>query len=500
MKKIKSEKGQALILIALAVVGLVSFSALAIDGGRVLSDRRHAQNTADTSVLAAALAKINNEDYVKAAEDRATNNGYTTGVDNTEVIVVLCNDPSIPVDDKCQGIDAASPSNYIRVRIHSFVPTTFARVLGRTQVENTVEAIARVQGSTSGSLFGGAGIVALNKSGCGIEFVSSVVKVNGGGIFVNSGTLSGDGALCSNWAPQITTAGGCIDVVGKLGSNFTNGSQTITGPGFCTPKPAQVDPPDFSAMVPVPPAPPPCGANPGSSTVNTTTGIGTYGPGNYTDITVPYTSGTFASGTYCLSGKLTVTGGSHVTGGDVIFVFTNPDKGATIGGASTSNYTSLQIFTHNGSWVENGSTTLTVPGVFRFYATGTAGFDVAGGSVDTFNDGFLYLHGGVMDWEGSTTLNLKAPTSGPYKGVAIFSPISNTTTMTIHGGSAVNVTGSILHPGGAIHMNGSSNATGLNCQIIGDTVSTDGGSNLTINYNPDLNIGSPSSPTIELTK
>ena len=55
MKKINSQRGQALILIALAVVGLVGFTALTIDGGLVLSDRRNAQNTADTSVLAAAL-------------------------------------------------------------------------------------------------------------------------------------------------------------------------------------------------------------------------------------------------------------------------------------------------------------------------------------------------------------------------------------------------------------------------------------------------------------
>jgi hypothetical protein len=72
--------------------------------------------------------------------------------------------------------------------------------------------------------------------------------------------------------------------------------------------------------------------------------------------------------------------------------------------------------------------------------------------------------------------------------------------MTIMGGSAVNVTGTILHPGGTIHMNGSSSATGLKSQIIGNRITTDGGSNLTVNYDPNLNMGSPSSPTIELVK
>ena len=58
MMKNKHEKGQAIIIIAFAIVVLVGFAALAIDGGRVLSDRRHAQNAADTAAYAAALAKI----------------------------------------------------------------------------------------------------------------------------------------------------------------------------------------------------------------------------------------------------------------------------------------------------------------------------------------------------------------------------------------------------------------------------------------------------------
>ena len=49
------ERGQALILIVFAAVALFAFAALAIDGSRVFSDRRHAQNAADTAVLAAAL-------------------------------------------------------------------------------------------------------------------------------------------------------------------------------------------------------------------------------------------------------------------------------------------------------------------------------------------------------------------------------------------------------------------------------------------------------------
>jgi uncharacterized membrane protein len=56
MKRKSQEKGQALILVALAAIGLVGFAALAIDGSMKFSDQRHAQNAADSAALAAALA------------------------------------------------------------------------------------------------------------------------------------------------------------------------------------------------------------------------------------------------------------------------------------------------------------------------------------------------------------------------------------------------------------------------------------------------------------
>jgi uncharacterized membrane protein len=65
-----TEKGQALVLIVLAIVGLLGFAALALDGGMLLSERRRAQNAADAGVLAAALAKIQGEDLFKAALQR----------------------------------------------------------------------------------------------------------------------------------------------------------------------------------------------------------------------------------------------------------------------------------------------------------------------------------------------------------------------------------------------------------------------------------------------
>src|SRR5512138_1353960 len=101
----KAEKGQALILIALAAVGLFAFAALAIDGSRVFSDRRHAQNAADTSVLAAALAKVRGQDYAAAAQARAVSNGFQNGVNST-VEVHLCDEAGLT--PPCEGLPAGA--------------------------------------------------------------------------------------------------------------------------------------------------------------------------------------------------------------------------------------------------------------------------------------------------------------------------------------------------------------------------------------------------------
>jgi Flp pilus assembly protein TadG len=50
------ERGQALIMIAFAAVGLFALTALAIDGGAAFSKDRQAQNAADAAALAGALA------------------------------------------------------------------------------------------------------------------------------------------------------------------------------------------------------------------------------------------------------------------------------------------------------------------------------------------------------------------------------------------------------------------------------------------------------------
>jgi uncharacterized membrane protein len=59
MEKNRSERGQALILLAVSLVVLLGFTALAIDGSLLYSDRRQLQTAADAAALAGAGAAGN---------------------------------------------------------------------------------------------------------------------------------------------------------------------------------------------------------------------------------------------------------------------------------------------------------------------------------------------------------------------------------------------------------------------------------------------------------
>src|SRR5215208_5318711 len=124
MKHARHERGQALILIALAAVGLFGFTALAIDGSRKFSDRRHAQNAADAAALAAALASSRGADdpsSTSTATDVATTNGYD-GLATNDVSVIFTDTPAGICPPDTTGKD-------ITVNIDSVIPTTFARVV-----------------------------------------------------------------------------------------------------------------------------------------------------------------------------------------------------------------------------------------------------------------------------------------------------------------------------------------------------------------------------------
>jgi hypothetical protein len=210
----KSEKGQALILIVFAAIGLFAFAALAIDGSMAFSDRRHAQNAADTAALAGALAYVRENDITAAAQVRTTENGYDGGVKSD---VNVTTTPIAAGSHKCPGDTTGME---VMVTIVSNVDTTFARVIGRNMLVNTVSATAIGCDFYRKALFNGDAIVGLKPDttgGCAIDTGNSNAKswtTRGGGVFSNSclehpnGTLNIPNDKCITTVGYAHTGGG----------------------------------------------------------------------------------------------------------------------------------------------------------------------------------------------------------------------------------------------------------------------------------------------------
>ena len=91
------ERGQLLIVFALALTALVGMVGLIIDGGDTFLQRRDQQNVADAAAMAAGYAYVNGQDATAAAQTIATANGYPNGANSTTVTVTI-GSTSITVD------------------------------------------------------------------------------------------------------------------------------------------------------------------------------------------------------------------------------------------------------------------------------------------------------------------------------------------------------------------------------------------------------------------
>lgn len=475
MKHKLNEKGQALVLIALAAIGLFGFTALAIDGSRVYSDRRHAQNAADTSALAAALARVRaatNPDPVaintitfSAGLDRAASNGYANDSDST-VEVHICDEANL--NPPCQGLPGgASPSEYVQVKIVSTIPTTFARVIGRTTVTSMVTAIARAQSGLPSPLINGAALAALKPDGDSTLGGNGVVHldVNNSGVFNNSN---------GNCATKINGASGSYTV--DTSFQFVSGTY-CSGAGN-----NQLNPVQQVGQIPYPPAinvlPPiiSCSGN-GSSTYNAATNTYTFTPGNYPNgINLNSTGNVhFSPGNYCFGNKVSLGGTADIIANSVKFLITA------------------------GEFSTNGSSTLTCNDMIVHIDGGT-GMRFNGNSTIYCNSVTFFATTGTVSWSGNSGIRLFAPEGGEYENLLIYMPYGNSSDLKITGNSSNELKGSIIAVSAPITISGNSGTTGLHSQIIGYTVDLAGSSNTVINYVPDEQYQQTDPSGIMLTK
>jgi hypothetical protein len=222
----QSESGQALVLIVLGFVVLLGFTALAIDGSMLYSDRRYAQNAADASSLAgggqAALSMENSHvtkgmsnfcasSQISSAASVARSSAIQRAADNGFIIDADPSDDGISDDGSvkviCDQVNVGGfTKKYLDVIVNTVIDTqtSFAHFVYRGPMRNRVKAVTRVYPRQP--VAQGQAIVALNPNSCqgnqdGAGFWgTSGVEVFGSGVFTN-------GCLQGNGGPEVTAEG-----------------------------------------------------------------------------------------------------------------------------------------------------------------------------------------------------------------------------------------------------------------------------------------------------
>jgi Flp pilus assembly protein TadG len=400
-----SERGQVLVIIVFAIFGLIGMTGLAIDGSRAYSDRRQAQNAADTAALAASLANIRGDaNWTTVGYDRATSNGYNNN--GTTNIVNVYNPP-------IQG-PYTGDTNYVQVIITSHLDTLFGRVIGIEQVTNTVEAVARVDPSVWTSLYDGNAVVGLSPHDCSaVKYQGNAnTTITGGGLFVNSDC--DNAAFFNNSSSALLTAPS-LTVVGD--EDHKDGSLNI---GTITENASdQAHPyPPSEYILPNP-----------DCTENATQTGETLSAGNWSGTFPPAGVKYLESGVYCVnSGNFRLNASDYLEGHDVV----------------------------------------------------------------------IWMNSGDVRWNGGATVKLYAPDTGPYKGLLLYMPITNTNEIVINGNSDSEFIGTFLAPAAPISINGTGGATGLSGQVIGYTVDLGGTSGINIHYDNSNTWEALTTPSIDL--
>ena len=444
-----NERGQALVLIVLAAVGLFAFAALAIDGSAVFSDRRHSQNASDTAAYAAALARVrSNPDWQQVGKDRAMGNGYDEGDGATEVYVHLCStqvstSEGIPLT--CQGLPGgANPEHYVHVYIKSIVKLSFARIIGWQQVINRTDAVVRATPGEVSAWFNGMALVSA-MTGCPApgEFGPFEVGGNGSttvidsGIFVNSSCST---AFVDNGNSNIVitdpNAGVCVVGGVQSGVNGVNPPPTAT----CG---SQIDISQFWLPDSEPPTPNLLAAYcavPGS--------IQDLGSGNY-----------LANPGYFDTSPKTFP---HVSPAGVLKL----KRG---------------VYCLRNGMVLNSNWTITT--------------DLDDDDIhDSDTEGvFFYVTGGDFKLNGGSNLELHAIDSTAagfppeLMKYLLYIPPSNRAEIEISGNNGSTFTGTVLAPTSSVDLNGNGNAFELHTQIIGYNTRISGSDTIEIIYDPEDN-------------
>lgn len=449
-KKHSSEKGQILVFLALVLVGLLGFTALAIDGGMVFADQRYSQSAADAASLAGAGAAAAVIDDLDMSTPEWNCSQLTTSIANAYTAAiskaaandyVIAKDTLLGSDDQHNHgvkVTCFDSAKYIAVEVMltKDTDTSFVHLFNNGDMQTTVYSKSIAKPRVLGS--GGASIVSLGKN-CGS-------KVGGVWFSGTNDTLLTSGGVYSN---------SCVDR-NSGASTVTINDGTVTyhegsySAGISDPVPvadANYHPYTEGLM----------GGNQLPFTeknceklpIQTSVASGTLDPGRYSgwDFKGPVK---LNPGLYCVTGDIKMNASAWVY--------------------------------NERTYDANGD----MPGV-TIYFTGTS----------------LTLNGGA-DTELLAPNGYVLPDTPPNYAVEdllLYIPNDVLADVTINGNANNTFAGELYMPASTVKINGtagSESATSLTCAIIGYWVTLTGASDFKISYDPNMVYSFPA--TIQLQK
>ncbi|MEN8240394.1 MAG: pilus assembly protein TadG-related protein [Chloroflexota bacterium] len=321
----QKESGQVIVLLVVGIISLLGFSALAIDGARLFSEKRNLQGVSDTAAFTAATYVGQYEPYQiftnwysgsriephaeQAALEIIRQNGYTDQIYNP----FGGNDRlRITIDPITSGTEFTP--YIVKVTLISEVDPIFAQLVyhGEILANAYTEAIVWPKMNAA---YGRAIFSTATSGDKRIEFIgNATLNVTGSGIFANSNGSSAiyaSGSVNVDIQGAVTSAGGIYNNNNiMIAQSFQSNAQTLP-------------------LMPVP-TPEKCSSMATSvETFDAISGITWHTAGRYTSAsTTVISSGhhVFESGWYCFDEQLHISGGiveSEPEG--VMFYF--PDSG-----------------------------------------------------------------------------------------------------------------------------------------------------------------------------
>lgn len=449
MQSCRSEsrrRGTVAVIVAVMLTGIMAVVALAVDGGMLMSESRHAQATADAAAMAAACILYKNyPSYIQdgsfpvsAAQQAAYNVAKANGVDpNSSNVHVTVNIPptSGPYTDasKYPGcveviLDYQQP-RYFSGIFSSFNPAATGGL--------TLKARAVARGAWTAYK---AGIIVLAYSG------KATLDNMGNGYFTDVGAPvivnSNDPAAAYDngngyiKAPEYDITGGDAGKTTHLENTSGMYDPSIIYTG--------VHPtPDPLAYLPAPgqPGAPSIPSAGSITTVNKSGGGKTYTltPGSY--------GGNGGPSLPNFTNKDTVIFQQSSAGNDGIYYL--------VSGGLTANSANLQM--------DSQST-----GGIMIYNAGT-------GQSDGIN----------LQGNSSSTINLSPLTDGPYKNMMFWQDRNASEDFQVAGNGAFNISGTFYIPGATVKVTGNGGTSLIGSQYVSKELTISGNGNVQIQYDPN---------------